>query len=181
MNTKRTKRWNGDPSTLSADYLKNVIEKMLAYGEQAQFSDKGTLQGPNYQIINAAGKKIAFNSNNLLIQTEDDDFSGSVAAPVYSLEQVRTLLTQLNSPLAKVARTKRVASGAKTPAAPRGGTALAKAKELIALQKYDYYKTHRATLPPDIREHSEEITRLMESGISAEVAFNEAAKLCYVH
>ena len=112
MNTKRSKRWNGDVKNLTADYLKNVIEKMQAYGASAQFSKNGTV--------------------------------GSTSTP-------------------------------------RGGSALAKAKEAIAIQKYEYYKTHRATLPSDIREHSEEITRMMEKGMSAEDAFAEAIKLCFDH
>lgn len=184
MNTKRTKRWNGDVSTLSSDYLKNVIEKMSSYGEYAQFSETGNIHGPNYQVINAAGKKMTFDSSNLLIQIEDDVFASSV---IYSLDQIKALLTNLNSPLAKATatRTRRVAgtggSSSTSTASPRGSSAVAKAKELIAIQKYDYYKTHRATLPSDIREHSDEITRMMEKGISAEEAFAEAVKLCFDH
>lgn len=62
---------------------------------------------------------------------------------------------------------------------PRGSAALAKHKEQIAIQKYEYYKLNRATLPSDIREHSEKITEMMEGGMSAELAFNEAIKLCF--
>lgn len=78
--------------------------------------------------------------------------------------------------------TKRVAAPAKksgTTPSPRGGAALAKIKEQIAIQKYEYYKLNRATLPSDIREHSEKITLMMESGMSAEDSFNEAIKLCF--
>lgn len=66
-----------------------------------------------------------------------------------------------------------------TGASPRGGAALAKIKEQIAIQKYEYYKLNRATLPEDIREHSEKISQMMESGMSAEDSFNEAIKLCF--
>lgn len=78
------------------------------------------------------------------------------------------------------ATTKRTtkASGTTTTGS-RSAAAIAKIKEQIAIQKYEYYKTNRATLPSDIREHSEEITRLMEGGMSAEDAFEEVSKLCF--
>jgi hypothetical protein len=176
---KRMKRWNGDVTKLPAAYLNNVIEKMSAYGESVQFSASGTVDGPNYQVINASGKKISFNSNNMLTQTEDKEFEGKNSGMVYSLEQVKAQLLVLNSPVVRttVTKTRRVTG----TASPRGGSALAKAKEQIAIQKYEYYKTNRATLPTDIREHSEEITRMMEGGMSAESAFNEAIKLCFEH
>jgi len=172
------KHWTGDTSKLPAAYLKNVIEKMLAYGESVQFSGSGTIEGPNFQVINAAGKKISFSSSNLLIHTDEKEFSGKNSALVYSLEQIQTQLIKLTTPTVKVAATKRKVAGT---ASPRGGSALAKAKEAIAIQKYEYYKNNRADLPSDIREHSEEITRMMESGMSAETAFNEAKKLCFEH
>ena len=183
MNTKRTKRWNGDVKNLSADYLKNVIEKMQAYGENAQFSKNGTTEGPNYQVINKAGKKMAFDSSNLLIQPDDNEFLGTTFSPIYTLDQVQELLVRINSPIVKATatRTRRAAGTVGSTSSPRGGSALAKAKEAIAIQKYDYYKTHRASLPSDIREHSEEITRMMEKGMSAEDAFAEAIKLCFDH
>jgi len=176
---KRMKRWNGDATKLPAAYLNNVIEKMLAYGENVQFSASGSVDGPNYQVINASGKKISFDSANLLTRTDENEFSGKNSAVIYTLEQVRALIVKINSPAARPAAAKtRRATG--TPS-PRGGSALAKAKEQIAIQKYEYYKTNRAALPTDIREHSEEITRMMESGMSAESAFNEAIKLCFEH
>jgi hypothetical protein len=89
----------------------------------------------------------------------------------------------MNTPIKKTAttRTKSATGTAKTTksASPRGSAALAKAKEQIAIQKYEYYKLNRATLPSDIREHSEKITEMMESGMSADLAINEAIKLCF--
>lgn len=191
MNTKRNKRWNGEISTLSTDYLKNVIEKMQAYGENMQFSINGNLAGPNYQVINTAGKKIIFNSLNLLIQHEENEF----LEPVYSLDQIKALLNKKNCPTVKssVVRARRVSSATGSySSADRTGTptgisgvktssALARVKDQIAHEKYEYYKANRESLPSDIREHSEEITRLMESGRSAEEAFAEAVKLCFDH
>lgn len=173
------KRWNGDVTKLSATYLKNVIEKMVAYGDSVQFSIIGSVDGPNYQVINESGKKITFDSNNLLTHAEEDEFAVRNSLTVYSLDQVKTQLIKISTPQVKATAPKaRRATGTGTP---RGGSAVAKAKEQIAIQKYEYYKTNRATLPSDIREHSEEITRMMESGMSAESAFNEAIKLCFDH
>jgi hypothetical protein len=175
---KRMKRWNCDVTKLPAAYLNNVIEKMLAYGESVQFSASGSVDGPNYQVINAAGKKISFDSGNLLIHADEKEFVGKNSAIIYTLEQIKAELVRINSPAAKApAKARRVAG----TGSPRGGSAVAKAKEQIAIQKYEYYKTNRATLPSDIREHSEEITRMMESGMSAELAFTEAIKLCFEH
>lgn len=162
---------------------------MQTYGNLAQFSKNGNAEGPNYQVINTAGKKIAFDSNNLLIQPDDNEFLGSTYAALYSLEQVQALLDKFNAPVkAAVKKTTTRTPRAAKPAvakpatrSPRGGVAAQRAQELLANQKYEYYKLHRATLPPDIREHSEVITRLMEQGVSVEEAFAEAVKLCFVH
>lgn len=86
----------------------------------------------------------------------------------------------MNSTLKKnTPASKKSTTGTRTTGSPRGAAALAKIKEQIALEKYEYYKANRATLPSDIREHSEEITRLMEGGMSAEDAFSEVSKLCF--
>lgn len=95
----------------------------------------------------------------------------------------RGITDNMNSTLKKTVSIKRIPGTRTTStpkvASPRGSAAVAKIKEQIALQKYDYYKSNRASLPSDIREHSEEITRLMEGGMSAEDAFNEVSKLCF--
>jgi predicted ATP-dependent Lon-type protease len=86
----------------------------------------------------------------------------------------------MNTPTRKKTVTKtKTTTGTTKSASPRGSAAIAKIKEQIAIQKYEYYKSNRATLPSDIREHSEKITEMMESGMSAELAFNEAIKLCF--
>lgn len=178
MTIKRVKRWNGDLNQLSAAYLNNVVEKMVAYGENVQFSNLGSVDGPNYRVINTSGKKMGFDSSNMLSLSDESAFEGKNAA-LLTLEQIRTLLHQINVPRPKTtaAKSRRVAG----TVSPRGGTAVTRAKEQIALQKYEYYKTNRETLPSDIREHSDEITRMMEAGVCAEEAFNEAVKLCFDH
>gem|GEM_PF-366394 len=181
VNTKRNKRWNGDIAKLSAIYLEKVIEKMRDYGDNVQFSSNGTSHGPNYQILNTAGKKKIFNSSHLLIQADEDEFNDPISATIYPLDQIKTHLVNMNTPTKKTAttRTKSATGTAKKSASPRGGAALAKIKEQIAIQKYEYYKSNRSALPSDIREHSEKITQMMEGGMSAELAFNEAIKLCF--
>ena len=178
MTIKRVKRWNGDLDQLTAAYLNNVIEKMVAYGENVQFSSLGSVDGPHYRVINTSGKKMSFDSSNMLAQPDESTFEGK-SATLLTLEQIRRLLQQVNVPKPKTmaAKSRRVAGTVST----RGGTAVTRAKEQIALQKYEYYKTNREALPSDIREHSDEITRMMEAGVSAEEAFNEAVKLCFDH
>jgi hypothetical protein len=90
-----------------------------------------------------------------------------------------TTSTQKKTAVAKGTAAKRTAAGTTKTTPPRGSAALAKIKEQIAIQKYEYYKSNRANLPSDIREHSEKISEMMESGMSAELAFNEAIKLCF--
>lgn len=182
MTIKRVKRWNGDLDQLSSGYLNNVIEKMVAYGENVQFSNLGSVDGPNYRVINTSGKKISFDSSNMLAQPDESEFEGKNSS-VLALEQIRTLLQHVNAPKPKTiaAKSRRVAGTGTGTVSPRGGTAVTRAKEQIALLKYDYYKVNRAVLPSDIRDHSDEITRMMEAGMSAEGAFNEAIKLCFEH
>jgi hypothetical protein len=171
-------------ATLSAAYLKNVIEKMQAYGDRAQFTMNGNVLGPNYQVINTSEKKMSFDSSNRLIQTTEEDFTGANASRIFTLAQVEAMLTNIDAPIVKnsAIRTRRVAgAGTGTSSSSRGGSSLTKAKEQIAIQKYDYYKNNRDSLPSDIRAHSEEITRMMEKGMSAEAAFEEASKLCFDH
>ena len=154
---------------------------MRDYGGNVQFSCNGTIHGPNYQILNAAGKKKIFSGSHLLIQADEDEFNDAASTTIYSLDQIKTHLVNMTTTTKKTpsVRAKSAAGTAKKTASPRGSAALAKIKEQIAIQKYEYYKSNRAALPSDIREHSEKITEMMESGMSAELAFNEAIKLCF--
>ena len=151
---------------------------MTAYGENVQFSNLGSVDGPNYRVINTSGKKMSFDSSNMLAQPDESEFEGKNSG-LFSLQQIRALLLQVNAPKPKVVASKSRRVAGTTSA--RGGTAVTRAKEQIALQKYEYYKTNRASLPSDIREHSDEITRMMEAGMPAADAFNEAIKLCFEH
>jgi len=85
---------------------------------------------------------------------------------VHTLDQVKAAMAgggTKSSGGTRVART--VGAGS------RVSSAAVKAKELIDNEKYVYFKDNRQTLPPAIGEHSEEISDLMKSGMSAEEAF----------
>ena len=166
LNTKRSKRWNGKIDTLKADYFNDVIAQMVTYGDRVQFGLSGTGQRPNYQVINAAGKKMAFDSNNHLLHPADGEFVGSNATAVYTLDQVKAAMAGGGSKSSVGTRVGRAMG-----AGSRVSSTAVKAKELIDNEKYVYFKDNRQTLPPTIGEHSEEISDLMKKGMSAEEAF----------
>ncbi len=175
MNTTRSKRWNGKIETLATDFLSRVLEQMLAYGDRVQFALSGAgLQGPTYQVINTAGKKIAFDGSNHLLRVKADEFVAGNVTAIFTLEQIERLIAGGSIKTSSAARPSRVASG--------GGstrTAAAKVKDLVDNEKYEYFKNNRKTLPPNIGEHSEEISALMRNGISAEEAFAEVIRRHY--
>jgi hypothetical protein len=165
LNNTSNKRWNGKIETLPSDYLNGVMGQMLAYGERVQFALSGSGQRPNYQVINTAGKKMAFDSRNHLLTPKADEFVGSNATGVYTLDQIKAA----------------GAGGGRTTAGTRVGStrssaATVKAKDLVDAAKYEYFKNNRQTLPAGIEKYSEEITGLMKNGISAEDAFAEVIK-----
>ena len=168
MNIKRNKRWNGKIETLSADYFSDVIAQMVTYGDRVQFGLTGTGQRPNYQVINAAGKKMAFDSNNHLLHPAADEFVGSNATAILTLDQVKAAMAGGGVKSSGGTRVGRV-----TSTGSRGTTAAVKAQELIDTEKYVYFKNNRQSLPPAIGEHSEEISELMRKGMSAEQAFGD--------
>ncbi len=141
--------------------------QMLAYGEQVQFALSGSGQRPNYQVINPAGKKMAFDSNNHLLTPKADEFVGSNATTVYTLEQLKAVIAG-GSRTGTATRVSRVGT--------RSSPAAVKAKDLVDAAKYEYFKNNRQTLPAGIEKHSDEIAGLMKNGISAEDAFAEVIK-----
>ncbi len=170
MNTTKNKRWNGKLETLKADYLTDVLGQMASYGDRVQFALNGPGQRPHYQVINTVGKKMAFDSNNHLLHPQADEFAGSNASGVFTLDQIKS--TMAGGAKAGVApRVSRVGSGS-----TRNPTAAVKAKDLVDTEKYEYFKNNRQTLPPRIGDHSAEITELMKKGFSAEEAFGEVVK-----
>jgi hypothetical protein len=171
LTTTRNKRWNGKIETLKTDYLNDVKGRMETYGDRVQFGLTGTGQRPNYQVINTDGKKMAFDSGNHLLHSEADEFDENNVSGVYTLDQVKAAIAGAGSKASAAKRASRAGTGA-----TRATTAATKAKDLAAAEKYEYYKNNRATLPPSIGQHSNEITELMMNGMSAEQAFGEVVK-----
>ena len=62
----------------------------------------------------------------------------------------------------------RAATGSARPT-----TAAARAREAVDSEKYAYFKANRHMLPEEINQHSDEISKLMLNGLSAEQAFGE--------
>ncbi|RXZ36717.1 hypothetical protein D9O50_09575 [Oxalobacteraceae bacterium CAVE-383] len=176
MSTTRSKRWNGHIETLKADFLKEVIVQMNAYGDRMQFALSGPGQRPNYQVINADGKKMPFDGNHHILSGAEEVFTPGNLTDVYTLEQVRTIANGggVRTASGRVAR-----GGAGTARGTRNTAAVVQAKDLIDTEKYNYFKNNRETLPATIGEHAMQITELMKDGKSAEEAFNEILKLHY--
>jgi hypothetical protein len=176
LTTTRTKRWNGHIETLKADYLKEVIAQMDAYGDRVQLALSGPGQRPNYQVINPSGKKMAFDSNHHLLSGSEEVFTPGNVTDVFTLEQVKTIAGGggVRTASGRVAR-----AGTGVARSTRNTAAVVKAKDLIDTDKYNYFKNNRETLPATIGEHALQITELMKDGKSAEEAFNEVLKQHY--
>lgn len=175
MASTRNKRWNGSVDTLPSDFLKAVLAKMADYGDRVQFSrSSGPL--PMYQTINSFDKKMAFDRNHHLARVEGDEFAESNVSPIYTLEQINMAIA--GTRVSKEAKAKTVRVVRTGGAAPRP-TAAARLEDQFATARYEYFRNHRATLPPSISEHTEEITELMKKGKSVEDAFSEVVEKYY--
>jgi hypothetical protein len=176
LTTTRTKRWNGHIETLKADYLKEVVAQMDAYGDRVQLALSGPGQRPNYQVINQAGKKMAFDGNHHLLSGAEEIFTPGNVSDVFTTEQVKTIVAggAVRTTTGRVAR-----AGTGVARGTRNTAAVVKAKDLIDTEKYNYFKNNRETLPATIGEHAMQITDLMKDGKSAEEAFGEVLKLHY--
>jgi hypothetical protein len=171
VNSTRSKRWNGKFNTLPVDYLNAVLEKMADYGDRVQFSLSSSGPQPSYQVMNTLDKKMAFNGNHHLLSSQGDEFAGANASQVFTLDQIKAMISGVgigSSTKARTTRAVRSAGGTRTTAA--------KLNEQFAAQRYEYFKNNRQTLPPAIAEHSSEITALMMQGKSVEEAFGEVVK-----
>jgi hypothetical protein len=173
LKTKRSRRWNGTLDSLGVEFLTDVLEKMEAYGENVQFEFPGHAQRPNYQVINGAGKKMAFDKKNLLLRLNENGEVSDTLSPVFSLEAVKRALKDAATPArqrASRASTARVSGGARKTAAAAAPV------DTVEHDKYAYYRSNRETLPEGIEKHSAAISELMRNGLSAEDAFNEIIK-----
>jgi hypothetical protein len=173
LNTPKPKRWNGKMETLSAEYLNRILEQMLTYGDRVQFALAGGGQGPRYQVINASEKKMTFDGDHLLSHNTDDFKSGTTSL-IYTLEQIEAAIAGAGKKSAGTG----AARGGSGSGSGSGGTRTTAAQKtaLVEAEKYEYFKSNRATLPADIGKHAAEITALMMNGLSAEDAFADVIK-----
>lgn len=163
MTTRRSKRWNGDLSSLSVSYLKEVAEKIQTYGLSVQFEFPGHGKTPIYQIINQSGRKMGFDGKHLLHSlNENGNISDSLSAE-FSLEEVQQSIT---APPPKITRARKNSSGGAVRK-----TASAMAAEQIEIDKYNYFRANREQLPAGIQKYADDISTLMSKGMSADEAF----------
>jgi hypothetical protein len=176
LNTKRAKRWDGTLDTLTKDYLKDVMEKMEAYGDRVQFELPGKGPRPNYQVINPAGRTMAFDKKNLLLPRDTEvDFVNN-GSNVFSLDAIKAAVA--GTVKKTVTRSRVAGSGTTTSrrASVSGAAIPEPVVDMVERDKYAYFKANRETLPEDIAKHSQSISELMRSGMSAEQAFDEIIK-----
>ena len=176
MNTKRAKRWDGTLDTLTKDYLKDVMEKMEAYGDRVQFEWPGKGPRPNYQVINPAGRTMAFDKKNLLLPRDTEvDFVNN-GSHVFSLDAIKAAAS--GTIRKSVTRTRVAGTGTATSrrTSSPGASAPEPEVDTVERDKYAYFKANRETLPEDIAKHSQSISELMRNGMSAEQAFDEIIK-----
>lgn len=168
MATQRSKRWNGDLNTLSSDFLKDVIEKMLAYGDRVQFElpEKATGKLPCYQVVNTTERKMGFDARHLILRLEYDGNVSERLSVLYTLDGIRAAMNGT----ARKAVTRSTSARAGT-GATRTVTASAQAADVLEKEKYTYFKNNRSNLPEEITQYSAQISKLMQDGLSAENAF----------
>ena len=162
MATRRSSRWNGELSSLPPDFLNDVIERMQAYGDRVQFQFPGHAKRPNYQVINARGFKMAFDSKNLLMPLNENGNVSDELSDEFTLEMVQQ---------ACVAPPPKRSSRSTSTSSTKRGRVAVPATDTLELDKYNYFKAHRDTLPDGIQQYSTQISELMRAGHSAEAAF----------
>lgn len=168
LSTTRSKRWNGTLESLSADYLKEVMERMESYGDQVQFEFPGHGKHPIYQVIGRGERKMGFDGKHLLLRLNESGNIADSLSPVYSLEAVRAAISGKRSPRGSSA-------GRSSPAGSttrrRVAAAAPVAVDTVEQDKYAYFRAHRDELPEGISQYANEISQLMRGGKSAEDAF----------
>lgn len=175
MSTKRSKRWNGELDSLAPDFLKEVIEKMNAYGDRIQFAAPGKPRTPCYQVINARDMKMGFDERHLLLRLNAGGNVADEVGPVFTLEAIRAALAGGTRKTATRASTSRSSTSAPRRSAASSAPVAAPV-DTIEQDKYAYFKDNRDYLPDGIVKHSQEISQLMRNGMSAEQAFEAIIK-----
>lgn len=176
MNSKRSKRWDGELASLTPEYLNDVMRQMAAYGDRVRFGLNSPTPQPHYQVINAFEKKMAFDARHHLHHPADDEFDDANATRILSLDQVKALMAGIGSRREAAARPVRASRVRSTSGGGRTVTAAQKIEENLDALKYAYFKEHSATLPEGIKEYSQEISRLMKGGMTAAAAFDQVVK-----
>lgn len=165
MTTRRAKRWDGNLPSLSVDYLKEVAAKIQTYGLSVQLELPGHGKMPIYQVINKSGRKMGFDGKHLLHSlNENGNISENLSAE-FSLEQVQKAMM---APPPKTTRAR--TSSSTSSRAPKTASALA--AEQIEVAKYNYFRANREQLPAGIQKHADDISVLMQKGMSAAQAFD---------
>ncbi|NYT63766.1 hypothetical protein H0A66_15720 [Alcaligenaceae bacterium] len=180
MTTKRSRRWNGSLDSLSTDFLKDVLERMEAYGPNVQFELPGHSQRPNYQVINKAGKKMGFDKKNLLMSLNPNGSISDTLSAEFTLDAVKTMIKGGGAKAAPRPRATRTSTEGASPRSTSSRASYVPVAEVIDTvehDKYAYFKANREELPEGIQKHSGAISDLMRNGLSAEAAFNEIIKL----
>lgn len=177
MTTSRTKRWNGTLESLSADYLKAVMERMESYGDRLQFELPGHGKQPIYQVISSSDRKMGFDGKHLLLRLNETGNVADSLSAVFTLEAVRSAIAGRRT--ARTATVTRGASPRSTTTTRRTVSAPAAAVDSVEQEKYAYYRSHREELPEDISKHAAEISTLMRAGKSAEEAFGHVVAQRY--
>lgn len=158
LTTRRSKRWDGNLTSLSVDYLKEVVEKMQAYGTTVQFEFPGHGKMPIYQVINQRGYKMGFNGKHLLNELNENGMISDQLSAEFSLEQVQQAMV---APPAAAPRARKRSSATKSAVAP----------DQIEVEKYQYFRANREWLPDDIQYYADDISTMMRGGMTAEQAF----------
>jgi hypothetical protein len=171
LSTKRSKRWDGSLDSLSTEFLKQVIEKMHAYGDRVQFEMSIRGAGPNYQVINPRDRKMGFDSSHLLLRLNDDGHVGDEMSEIFAMTAVQAAADGVTT-----RTTSRSRAGSPRPAKT---AAPAVAVDTVEQEKYAYFKANREALPDDIHRHAQAISQKMRNGMSAEMAFDAVIKENY--
>lgn len=174
MTTRRSKRWNGDLSSLSVGYLKEIAEKIQAYGCSVQFEFPGHSKTPIYQVINPSGRKMGFDGKHLLHSLNENGNISDTLSAEFSLEQVQQAMI---APPPKATRARKSSSGGGTVRK----TAATVAAEQIEADKYKYFRENREQLPAGIQKHADAISALMSNGMSAAEAFDRIIEMHFNH
>ena len=181
MSTTRSKRWNGELNSLTADFLKEVITKMDSYGDRIQFEMPTKARTPSYQVINPRDMKMGFDNRHLIMRLNEAGNVGEEMSPTYTLEAIKAALLNDGRKTTSRSSTRSSGSSSSRTSSPRSSAGSRSAPaptpvDTVEQEKYAYFKANREYLPDDIAKHSQEISQLMRGGMAAEQAFEAVIK-----